>query len=377
MNDAVRGEREAPGPDLLARPGRGAGEARCALSRDLRSSAAFGLFVLAALYTLHIARALIIPVVLAIMLSLVLAPAVRYLKRVGIAEPIGSAAVLMVLLAGLATGVYRFAAPAAAWLSEEPPRLLQPDPRLPGLAAEALRTVAQRLTAVLGIYQESPPLNGGEFDAALQLGGVVFGVTFSFVAGLLVMFVLLYVLLASGDLSRRKLVKLLPTLAEKKRAIRIARRTEKQISSYLFTITCINVGLGVAVGAAMYLLGMPTPFLWGTMAGLLNFAPFAGSMVSALVLLAVASVTFDSIEKLILVPLVYIALTTIEAYLVTPTILGKRFRLNVIAVFLSLFFWGWMWGPAGVLLAVPMLATLKIISDQVDRLAPLGELLGR
>jgi predicted PurR-regulated permease PerM len=277
----------------------------------------------------------------------------------------------------LATGVYRFAAPAAAWLSEEPPQLLQPDPRLPGLAAEALRTVAQRLTAVLGIYQESPPLNGGEFDAALQLGGVVFGVTFSFVAGLLVMFVLLYVLLASGDLSRRKLVKLLPTLAEKKRAIRIARRTEKQISSYLFTITCINVGLGVAVGAAMYLLGMPTPFLWGTMAGLLNFAPFAGSMVSALVLLAVASVTFDSIEMLVLVPLVYIALTTIEAYLVTPTILGKRFRLNVIAVFLSLFFWGWMWGPAGVLLAVPMLATLKIISDQVDRLAPLGELLGR
>ena len=195
------------------------------------------------------------------------------------------------------------------------------------------------------------------------------------VAGIAVVLVLLYFLLASGDLFLRKLIRTLPTLEDKKRAVDIARQLESDLSAYLSTVTLINLGLGVAVGVAMYLLGLPNPVLWGGLATILNFVPYLGAIVGILVIGLVAALTFDGVGQMLLPPLVYFLLTACEGYFVTPMILGRRLTLNPVMILLSLLFWGWLWGIAGAVLAVPMLAVVKILCDHLEPLHPLGEFL--
>ena len=191
------------------------------------------------------------------------------------------------------------------------------------------------------------------------------------------MIVLLYFLLASGDLFLRKLVRVLPRLSDKKRAIEIARQTEGHISTYLSTVTLINIALGLIVGVAMHLVGMPNAILWGVMAGLLNFIPYLGALATAGILAIVSVLTFDSLGRALVAPLLYLAINTVEGYLVTPMLLGRRLTLNPVVIFLGIILWGWLWGIPGALLAVPILATFKIFCDQIEPLAPIGEFLGR
>ncbi len=154
------------------------------------------------------------------------------------------------------------------------------------------------------------------------------------------------------------------------------RQIQKDISLYLLTVTMINAGLGVAVGTAMYGLGMPNPILWGVMAGCFNFIPYLGAIASAIVLTLVASVTFDQLGHILLVPVVFIVLNELEGMIVTPAVVGKRLSLNPVAIFIWLLLWGWLWGIPGTLLAVPLLAVIKIICDNITALAPIGEFLG-
>src|SRR5688572_23889655 len=200
--------------------------------------------------------------------------------------------------------------------------------------------------------------------------------TGSFLGSAVVMVVLLYFLLASGDLFLRKLIHVLPRFGDKKRAIEIARQTEHHISTYLSTVTLINIALGVVVGVAMHLAGMPNPVLWGVTAGLLNFVPYLGALVTAGVLTLVSILTFDSLGRAMVAPLIFLGINAIEGYLVTPMLLGRRLTLNPVAIFLGLIVWGWIWGIAGALLAVPILATFKIFCDNIEPLSPIGEFLG-
>jgi predicted PurR-regulated permease PerM len=155
------------------------------------------------------------------------------------------------------------------------------------------------------------------------------------------------------------------------------REMEDDVSYYLLTISFINAGLGVAVGTAMFLLGMPNAILWGVMAAVLNFIPYLGALVGIGTVGLVALLTFDEPAWILLPPLVYFTLTTFEAYFVTPSLLARRLTLNPVAVFLALIIFTWMWGAAGALLAVPMLATFKICCDHVEALEPVGVMLGR
>jgi predicted PurR-regulated permease PerM len=195
-------------------------------------------------------------------------------------------------------------------------------------------------------------------------------------AVIVVTIILLYFLLASGNLFLQKLVRVLPRFQDKRTAVTIVHQVEKDISLYLLTVTMINAGLGVAVGTAMYGLGMPNPVLWGVMAGCFNFIPYLGAITSAVVLTLVASVTFDQLAHIIVVPVVFAALTSLEGMIITPTVLGKRLSLNPVAIFIWLLLWGWLWGIPGTLLAVPLLAVIKIMCDNIAPLAPVGEFLG-
>lgn len=346
--------------------------------RSLPSVALSGLFLLAVFYTLYFARLFILPVVLAILLNLLLAPLVKGLARLHIPAGLGAAAVILFLVGVLGTGVYLLAGPAAEWVDRAPTSIVRLEEKLrilqrPVEQVQRAKKEVEKLTQLGGEEENEAPVRiRGEGMVDAILGGA-----WTVVGAVLMMLVLLYFLLASGDLFLRKLIRVLPTLADKKRAVEIARKLQEDISTYLLTITLINTGLGLAIGISMHFVGMPNAPLWGAMATILNFIPYLGAMLGIAVVAIAALFTFDVLRDFLHPPLIYLLLTTTEAYLITPLVIGKRLTLNPVVILLGLLFWGWMWGIVGAVLAVPLLVSFKIFCDHVPPLAPLGEFLGR
>jgi predicted PurR-regulated permease PerM len=340
-----------------------------------------GLLVLALLYTFYFAKAVMIPIALALLLNLLLAPVVRGMKRyLRLPEALGAALVLLLGVALVGTTIYGLSGPAARWLDELPYAMFQVRDKVEALRqpVQDVQEAAQRVENLA----QGEPKEGEEqpVPVAVQgpgLTGMFLGGAVSVVTGLVVMIALLYFLLASGDTLLRQAVSIAPRLSDKRRVVEIARETEDDISYYLLTISLINAGLGVAVGSAMYLLGMPNPILWGVLAGVFNFIPFLGAVVGIGVVALVALLTFDAVGQILLPPVTYLVLTSLEAQFVTPALLARRLTLNPVAVFLALIVWTWLWGVAGALLAVPLLATFKICCDHVEPLNPIGTMLGR
>jgi predicted PurR-regulated permease PerM len=187
--------------------------------------------------------------------------------------------------------------------------------------------------------------------------------------------VLLLFILASGDLFKEKLVKVLPTLHDKKNALRIANDFEHEVSRYLITITFLNVGVGIAVGITFWMLDMPSPILWGITTALANFLPYIGAAIVLVASFGIAIVAFDTLGQTFLPPLAFLAISVVEGQIVTPMIVGRRHTLNPVVILLSVAFWGWLWGITGALIAVPMLIAIKVFADHVEKLQPFGEFL--
>lgn len=314
----------------------------------------------------------------AALLAFVLRPIVRGLKRLRVPEPVGAAVVVGGFVAATLFAIVSLGTPAARWLERAPATLLRIEDRLHGLLApvaevgEATEKV-EELTDLPREPRAEPTeveIKGPGLKQRLLINAQQFG------AGLVVMLTLLFFLLASGDLFLRKLVHVLPRLRDKILAVEIAHRIEADVSRYLLVVTLINTGFGIAVGVAMALLGMPNPGLWGVLAGVTNFIPYLGGLACAVILALVALLSFGTLQKALLVAGVFVALNFIESHFLTPALVGRRLELNPVAVFVGLLFWGWMWG-IGALLAVPLLATVKIFCDHVERLRPVGEFLGR
>ena len=339
------------------------------------SVALTGLLVLALLYTLYFARTLVLPIVLALLASFLLRPPVRALARLRIPEPIGAGLVLLALLGALAAGGYFLVDPASRWLAEAPRTVSQIERRLRELR-EPVERMSEATAQVEELAQGPRELQQVEVKDG-SLGRALFDITWQVAAGVVVILVLLYFLLASGDLFLRKVIAVLPRLEDKKTAVVIARRIENDISTYLLTVTAINTCLGVATGLAMWAWGMPNPFLWGVLGGLANFIPYLGAFLAVGVVTGVGILTFDNALTGILVGATYWALTTLEGTLITPMVLGRRLILNPVVVFLSLIIWGWLWGVPGAMLAVPLVMTFKIFCDDIQALAPIGEFLGK
>jgi predicted PurR-regulated permease PerM len=148
----------------------------------------------------------------------------------------------------------------------------------------------------------------------------------------------------------------------------IAREMEVQISTYILWTTLINGGLGVATTLAMWALGMPNPSLWGVLAFVTNFIPYLGGLVCTVIIGLAALVAFPDPGWAILVPLVFLLLNTLESYFVTPAIMGRQFTLDTPVLFVGLLFWWYVWGTAGALLAVPMMAAFRIFCEKVEGL---------
>ncbi len=342
----------------------------------IRSLALTGLLVLATFYTLYFGRAFFLPIILALLLNSLLSPVVRGLKRLRIPNALGAALVVFGLLGGIGWGVYELSGPAYEWAQKAPQTMRRLERKLRDFK-KPVQTMSKATQQVEKITQ----VGGGPATPAVQvttetLGERMFSKATELVAGGVVMIILLFFLLASGDLFLRKLIRVLPSLADKKRAVEIARQMQTDISSYLVTITAINVALGLAVWGILTVLGVPNPLLWGVLATVTNYIPYLGAIVMIAVLAMVGFLSFENTSQAMMVPLSFVGLNILESYLVTPLVLGRRLTLNPVVIFLSLTFWGWLWGIAGALLAVPIMVVFKIFCDHSEPLASVGEFLG-
>lgn len=340
-----------------------------------------GLFVIAFFFTLHVGRAFFLPVVLAVLLNYLLSPLVRRLGDFGLPPSAAAGIVLLGFLAFTGGGFYYLAGPAADWIERAPETMRRAEYQLRNLKApvEQVQEAAEQVEEAADVGDDDTERSSEEVtvDEQTSLSASLLGGTWKLVVTGAIALLFLYFLLAIGDMFLRKLTAVLPCRRDKRRVVEITRSVEEDLSTYLATWVVINVGLGLAVAGALYLLEMPTPLLWGVVAAVLNFIPYLGPAVGIGIVAMVSLVSNDGTWAVAAPPLAYFVVNFIEGSFVTPVVMGRQLQLNPAVVFLGVFFWGWLWGIPGALLAVPLLATFKIVCDHVQLLSPVGTFLAR
>lgn len=363
-------------PSEANRPKENRPNLRERLSRpELRTVALIVLCVLAAGYTLHFAKPVLFPILLSLILTSLLRPFVRSLTEWHIPPVIGSGFVVGLMVAAVLVGVFTLVDPAREWVATAPENMRRVE--------QKFRSLRQPFAGLNEASKQVEDLTNGEDEEGAipvklrqrRLTGLLLSGTRDFLAGAFITVILVFFMLALGEKFLDRAVALLPTWREKQNMRELLCCMERGISSYLLTVTTINACLGLVIGTAMWVLGMPNPGLWGFMAAVLNFIPYLGALVGAGVVFAVAVLTFDSVAYAALAPLIYMTINSFEGNIVTPMVLGRSMSLNPLLVFLSLIVWGWLWGVGGALLAVPILAVTKVVCDHFRTLKPVGRLL--
>lgn len=329
----------------------------------VRSLTLRGIFLLLFFFSLYFGREFFLPVALAVILSLVLRPAMRVLEQTRLPDAISAALLLLAFLAILACGAYLLSDPATRVMAQVPQtlqkteekfrRLLQPAAKLKE-ASQQMERIADAGTQPTEKVQLKRP----------SVTGMVLGWTKAFVFQAGSVFVLLYFLLAGGDRFIQQLVGAFPRAAQRRDALKVALEMEKSVSRYLFTITLINFAEGGLLAFGLWLAQMPNPLLWGVAAALLNYIPYLGFLTGVTILTLVSFVHFDSLIHALIPSCIYFGIAILDQF-VSPLVQGRSLKLNPVLVFLSLLFWGWLWGLAGVFLAVPILMTIKIVCDHL------------
>ena len=276
------------------------------------------------------------------------------------------------MLVGVVAGL---SVPASDWATKLPEGIPRLEAHLVVLKNPilALQKVIQQAEEVA----DNPAQKGSTIAVRPDLGlsGALFTGTRAVLGGLFTTVLGLYFLLVAGNIFLRRIVEILPTFSNKRQAVDISQQVEEDISAYLVTITAMNAAVGVATAVAMYLCGLGDPLLWGATAFLLNYIPIIGPLFGVCIFVLVGLLSFESLWWALLPPALYLGIHLIEGETLTPMLLARRFTLNPVLIILSLVFWFWMWGALGAILAVPMLAILKIISDRLRPLKALGHFL--
>ena len=335
------------------------------------------LVLLAFGYTLRFSQALMLPIVLALLLAIILAPMVRLLRKLFLPNVIAAAIVVAAFAGGAGFAIYSLADPAANWLERAPQTMRDLERKVRKLMAPMIeaRQAAEKVEQMTNVDGDKRPREVTLKEQSLakrMMSGTQAAAVY-----VIEVIILAYFFLAFGEIFLRRLVKIPPSLRAKIQVVKMTQEIESEISNYLFTIACINAGLGVATAIALYFLKMPNPVLWGVMAAVFNFVPYLGSGVTLVVLTAVALLTFPAVSQALLVPAAFLALATIEGQFVNPIILGRRMALSPMVIVIALMIGAWVWGVVGLLIAVPVLVTFKIYCSHSEHLAPIGDLLGR
>lgn len=328
------------------------------------------------LYTCAVAAVLVVPLLLAILLSLMLAPAVRLLCRWHLPRVLATLLVLLCALLVAGSLLASLVAPARVWMAQLPKsvsriELALSDLRRPLSAASHAGEQIARLASIDGAGKPRQVVDAGPSRVAQMLSATP-AVLVSMVATLF----LVFIFLLHGDALLRKFVELAPALRMKKDIVIATRSAQHELSRYIITIAAINATLGLLTAAALWYLGVDDPLLWGGVVAVLNFAPFVGPMLAVLLLVVVGFSRFATPWAALGVPGVFLVLHLLEGQLVTPLIVGRRLALDPVMVFLALMLFGWLWGVTGLLLAMPLLTCVRIVAERVPAWSALAKVLG-
>jgi predicted PurR-regulated permease PerM len=324
---------------------------------------------------LYFGHAAFIPIALALLFWLVLTTPVEALHRRGVPRSAAAVLILLVVIALLGGSVNLIWAPAQKWWVSAPATLhtierkLRPLSRIMG-RVEMLTNRAGQIASAPAVRPAAAPAAPAD-STALTLLDVTRTALLSTVAVLVVTLFLL----ANGPAVLARMSAALAGDLQSAHMLKLIEAVRHEVGRYYGSIALINIGLGLATAAVTELLGMPNALLWGAIAGLLNFLPYVGSAITLLLLTIVAFVSFRNIGHVLAVPACYIGLATIEGQVVQPLVVGRRLELNPIIVFLALWFAGWFWGIAGVVMAIPTLVSLKVIAEHSRGGRPLQEFL--
>jgi predicted PurR-regulated permease PerM len=344
------------------------------------------LSVLATFYTLYFASEIVLPFVLAGVLNLLLNGPMRFLhNRLRIPKML-AALFLILALFGVVAGIgAAISVPASGWISKAPQSLPALQEKLAFLHGP-IKMVQGAMARLQGLIDQT---NGAGAHGAQQVvrvqqsGGGLTSVgsslllsTRAFLGQIFTMLLMLFFLLYQGDSLLRRCIEIMPTWADKRRAVQIATEIEHNVSLYLATITGMNLLVGAANFVQCWALGVPNPLLWGVLAFLLNYIPILGPLTGVVIYFFVALFSFNSVLQALVPPAIYFGIHLMEGETITPMLLARRFTLNPVLVMGSLMFWDWLWGIPGAFLSVPMLAVFKIVCDHVDMLTPIGHIVG-
>jgi predicted PurR-regulated permease PerM len=345
-----------------------------------RPKASWPLIVLASIVTvaaLYYSRDLAIPLVFALLLTLLLRPLFRRLQRLRVPDVVASLLVVLAVAALYVAGTLTVAQQGQQWLAKAPEMIKSVQAMLPKeqgpLSHFTQTTEAVRELATTDSTQEEAPVPVvmRSSDATIT----VLGTSGHYLAASLIVLVLTFFMLAYSDTLLKQAVESRANFADKKAVVSSLHNVETGISTYLATVTVINIGLGIVTALVVWMLGIPNPLLWGLVAMVLNYVPHVGALVCEVILFFVGAVAHESLWHGAGAAGAFFVLTTVESYFITPIALSKSLQLSPLAVILSVLFWGWLWGIAGGLLAAPLLTVVKVVCDQFEFLKPVSMLL--
>jgi len=357
---------------------------------DVRSAALVFLVVLTGVFALRWAAAVFIPLMLSLLITYALAPAVDKLENWRVPRWLGAAVVLLAVGGGLGWTGYRLsdsaselfdALPAAALKLRQAvrtkPTVANPLDTVQKAASQleqAAQENAAKVTAPRGVQRvmiERPGFNVRDYLVSGTLGLV------TAIGQLTLIAFLSYFALCSGDTFRRKLVRMAgPSLQKKKITVKVLDDITGQIERYLLVQILTSAVVGLATGVAFWALGLENAAVWGILAAVTNLIPYVGSLIVMTAAGLVAFLQFNTIEMTLAVGGASLIIHTLVGNLLTPWLTSRTSRMNPVAVFVGVIFWGWLWGVWGLLLGVPVLMVIKAVCDRVEDLQAIGELLG-
>jgi predicted PurR-regulated permease PerM len=318
-----------------------------------------GLLIICIIAGLYLAKAFFLPITMAFIIGTMLSPAASFLERYRIPRAVAAVLIVAAGSAGATFMIGLIAAPAIEWSS-----------KLPELGAR-LKEKMYVFDRPLALWQELQSLLGGpDTLTTLHLPKIDWvQPTLEFLSPTFAEFLLfaatLILFIASWRELRRALIMNFGDRTDRLRTLRILNEIEEHLGSYLLMVTTINIGVGVATGVICAVAGMPNPAGLGALAAILNFIPIIGPVATFAVLVVVGLVAFPTIGAGLLAPAMFAVMTFLEGHFLTPTIVGRRLALNALAVFLTLAFWTWLWGPMGAFLSSPLLIVALIVKEHL------------
>jgi predicted PurR-regulated permease PerM len=372
-----------PDADLALAPATEPEPTRQEQLAKLRTIFVGGLLALALLAASYAAAEIVLPILLAFVLNLVFRPVLRVLLRARLPQPLAALMIVMSLVALFGGAAVLLSGPVSSWIGQLPETLPRIEQRVKVLSSP-IKSLQGALQRVQNIAPVAGAGGGSGQPAAAQgaaagtpLPQKILTQVWIVAGGAFTTLVALFFILVSGETFLRRLVEIMPRFKDKRQLVDISQEIEDDLSVYLATITMMNSFVGIATGAVAWLCGLGDPLLWGTLAFLLNYVPILGPTMGVIIFFVAGLVTLDPLWMAFVPAGLYILIHVAEGETITPMLLARRFTVNPVLVMIGVFFWYWMWGVVGAILATPLLAITKIICDRIEPLRPVGHFIGR